>query len=34
MQEEIEALREERLRTPGWALSGWVRKDKPYQAQP
>jgi hypothetical protein len=34
MQEEISGLREERLRTPGWAPSGWVRKDKPYQVQP
>ena len=38
MQEEIEAVREERNRSlgmPGWPQrAGWVRKDKPYQVQP
>ena len=35
MQEEIDALRHERSQTFGWVrASGWVRKDKPYQAQP
>lgn len=34
MQAEVEAMREERLRTPGWAPPGWVRTDKPYQVQP
>jgi hypothetical protein len=34
MQEEISALREDRLAVPGFAPPGWERKGSSYQVQP